>query len=323
MNCYLVNDSNPDSMPDVYIAQAVVFSLAFPLSFIGMVLNIVFICLKKTNFLVRRIVYTTVPTTLQLGALWLWSIPAFKRDDSWYQFCVDGGKLYLSATTSALWMTSMLFCSISFTLVTQLCGCSCCRLPWSDRSCFRLEAFLVTMTLFIGLVFGVLTYNIITIRMITDIDTVALYFFLLPFAILMISLIGNIIILYIWFCTLRRRQITRRQTEAALVVSEIKFLKFLKPLLLIHVGYFISSPWFTPLGRTITATFISPLPLLFFGGLLYIFCSRRNIETTPGPGLQTAPPSNRVSLPTDTAAHAPNFLSPSTNEPSEVTPLMT
>ncbi len=32
----------------------------------------------------------------------------------------------------------------------------------------------------------------------------------------------------------------------------------------------------------------------------------------------TNPPSTRVSLPTDTAEHAPNFISPSTSEPSEV-----
>ncbi len=36
----------------------------------------------------------------------------------------------------------------------------------------------------------------------------------------------------------------------------------------------------------------------------------------------TNPPSTRVSLPTDTAEHAPNFLSPSTAEPSEVTQLV-
>ena len=51
------------------------------------------------------------------------------------------------------------------------------------------------------------------------------------------------------------------------------------------------------------------------------FANRADIETA-GPGLRTAPPSTRVSLPTDTADHAPNFLSPSTAEPSEVTPLI-
>ena len=40
----------------------------------------------------------------------------------------------------------------------------------------------------------------------------------------------------------------------------------------------------------------------------------------PATNRHTNPPSTRVSLPTDTAEHAPNFLSPSTAEPSEVTP---
>ena len=42
----------------------------------------------------------------------------------------------------------------------------------------------------------------------------------------------------------------------------------------------------------------------------------------PATNRHTNPPSTRVSLPTDTAEHAPNFLSPSTAEPSEVTPLI-
>ena len=46
---------------------------------------------------------------------------------------------------------------------------------------------------------------------------------------------------------------------------------------------------------------------------------RGNLQTA---GLQTAPSSTRVSLPSDTAAHAPNFLSPSTAEPTDVTPLL-
>ncbi len=42
----------------------------------------------------------------------------------------------------------------------------------------------------------------------------------------------------------------------------------------------------------------------------------------PATNRHTNPPSTRVSLPTDTGEHAPNFLSPSTSEPSEVTQLV-
>ncbi len=348
MNCnYLVNDSwypaypyptDPDSttLPNLYIALAAVLSVVFPLSFIGTVLNIVFICRKKTNFLARRIVYITVVTTLQLGALWFWNIPAFKRDDSWYQFCIYSATLYMSAATVSLWMMAILVCSIHFSLVSQLYGCSCCfsrRLPWSDRSCFRLEVFLV-ITLLIGLVFGVLTYNIITsFRLITDIDKATLYFFLLPLAIVAISAIGIIILIYIWCRTLRRKQITKRRAEAVLIRKEVLLLK----LLLFFIGYFITSPWFPAVGQIIVATFISSFPFLFFGCYMYysfrsrtrhvLFANRADIEPA-GSGLQTAPPSTGVSLSTDKAEHAPNrltvnFLIPSTAEPSEVTPLIT
>ena len=318
MNCNYFDDSNPDSMPDVYIAQAAVLSVVFPLSFIGMVLNIVFICRKKTTFLVRRIVYMTVITTLQLGALWFSSIPTFKRDHSisWYQFCMDGAILYMSATIGSVWMMAILVCSVCFSLVTQLWGCSCCFSRWL---CFRnycLEILLVMMTLLIGLVFSVLTYK--TIRLITDIDTASLYFFLLPLAIMMISFIG-IIILIIWLCTrlcIWRSQITRRKAAAALVRNELKLFTLLLPL----ISYFIPSLWFPAIGHIIIAPFISSFPLIIFGSLYYSFRSRTSADIeTAGPGLQTAPPST---IPTNTADHAPNFLSPSTAEPSEVTPLI-
>ncbi len=322
MNCtYLVNDSTT-TLPNVYIAQVAILSFVFPLSFVGMVLNIVFICRKKTNFLVRRTVYLTVVTTLQLGALWFSNIPTFERDPyiSRYQFCVDGATLYLSATIGSIWMMSILACSTFFSLVTQLYDCLCC---FSKKLCFRnycLEILLVMITLLIGLVFSMFTYK--TVRLITDIDTASLYFFLLPLVIVAISWIGNIIIC-IWFCTrlyIWRRQITRKKAAAALILNEVGFLKLLLALIIC----FMPSPWFSVIGQTIVLPSISPFPLLMFGCLYYNSRSRNRADIeTPDPGLLTAPPSTRVSLSTDTTEHAPNFLSPSTAEPSEVTPMMT
>ena len=83
------------------------------------------------------------------------------------------------------------------------------------------------------------------------------------------------------------------------------------------------------LPQTVLSPPLSCFPLLVFGYMWYsfrsktrrVFANRADIETA-GPGLRTAPPSNRVILPTNTADHAPNFLSPSTASPSEVTPLI-
>ena len=68
------------------------------------------------------------------------------------------------------------------------------------------------------------------------------------------------------------------------------------------------------------------VPVSFGVYLLIILPSLQRKTTTkalvPVTNLHTNPPSTRVSLPTDTAEHAPNFLSPSTAEPSEVTLLI-
>ena len=207
MECsYLDPDPGPDpwypyptnintTLPDVYIAQAVVLSVVFPLSFVGMVLNIVFICLRKTNFLVRRIVYMTVVTTLQLGALWLWSIPAFKPDESMLNFCNEVKLVYISLAYGGLmWIIAILVCSIYFTLVTKLCGCFSRRRPWSDRSRLLLECIFVMITLLVGFVFSVLGYCLYI-----GVINFTLYFTLIilviPSALVLISFIGNVVLL--------------------------------------------------------------------------------------------------------------------------------
>ena len=209
MDCSYL-DPDPDSwypystninttLPDVYIAQAAVLSVVFPLSFVGMVLNIVFICRRKTNFLVRRIVYMTVITTLQLGALWLWSIPAFKRDESMFHFCYQVRRVYFSVAKSGLlWITAILVCSIYFTLVSFSR-----RRPCSDRSRFLLEFIFVMITLLVGLVFSVLTNFALYL-------TQQMIILVIPPVLVLISFIGNVV-LTIWFCTLWRRQIARRR----------------------------------------------------------------------------------------------------------------
>ena len=86
------------------------------------------------------------------------------------------------------------------------------------------------------------------------------------------------------------------------------------------------------IGLSIVLTPLSLFPLCVFVYMRYSFgtppredrCegnNRYDIQTAGGE-LQTAPPSTRVSLPSDTTEHAPNFLSPSTAEPTDVTPLL-
>ena len=79
--------------------------------------------------------------------------------------------------------------------------------------------------------------------------------------------------------------------------------------------------------------FQSCLPIAFFIYICFSVCPQRKKMVTffqakrkrtsvQTAGLQTVPPSTRVSLPSDTAAHAPNFLSPSGGDASEVSSLL-
>ncbi len=220
-----------------------------------------------------------------------------------------------------MWITAILVCSIYFTLLTKLYGCFSRRLPWSDRSRLLLECIFVMITLLTGLVLSVLGYLYsITVYLTLAIRTV----------LVLISFIGNVVVLTIWFGTLWRRQIARRRD----VLKEIGLffaLFFLTPF--VFVMDLFTFLYIMPV-EVIPQTVISPplscFPLLVFGYMCYSFrnrtrhvrfANRADIETA-GPGLRTAPLSTRVSLPTDTADHAPNFLSPSTAELSEVTPLV-
>ena len=64
---------NISRISPVYLAQAVLHSVDLPISFVGMILSLVLICRKKTNFLVRVFVYSTFPLTqgwIQGGGYW-------------------------------------------------------------------------------------------------------------------------------------------------------------------------------------------------------------------------------------------------------------
>ena len=159
--------------------------------------------------------------------------------------------------------------------------------------------------------------------MLYDSGSLFLIFLPIPFG---LSLISDII-LVIWLCV-RRDHIARRR----IMLKEIGiFLVHLFEMILVGLVYtlFYKGPvnrmisgQAEAIGLSILLTPLSLFPLCVFVYMRYSFGTlpredrregnnRFDIQTAGG-GLQTAPTSTRVSLPSDTAAHAPNFLSPST-----------
>ncbi len=133
-----------------------------------------------------------------------------------------------------------------------------------------------------------------------------------------------IVLLVLWFGMLWKRRLLK---------SKVKFVcTQMGHILLVLVVFLIGNILLLPTSLTyhnygivtvVTAVMRTFPPVSFS---VYILMSIRNLQTSkaqvPATNRHTNPPSTRVSLPTDTAEHAPNFLSPSTAEPSEVTLLI-
>ena len=146
----------------------------------------------------------------------------------------------------------------------------------------------------------------------------------------------SVVILVGWFLDLKRKHLLKRRAkvvckEMILVLCFLfVFLFFwsLKTTLQFsdHRDYTESVAIFSyvafPLSHASTSLF-------FLAYICMKICPRKRIRKEPRElqynttvPTNTIPPSTRVSLPSDTAAHAPNFLSPSSAEPTEVTPLL-
>ncbi len=133
-----------------------------------------------------------------------------------------------------------------------------------------------------------------------------------------------IVLVVVWFYILSKRKLLK--SKANFVCTQIGHILIVLVVLLIgNTSYFFS--YFFIHYYLIVLFAIRTVTTVSFG--VYTVMSlpnlRKKLSTkaqVPVTNRHTNPPSTRVSLPTDTAEHAPNFLSPSTAEPSEVTPLV-
>ncbi len=127
-----------------------------------------------------------------------------------------------------------------------------------------------------------------------------------------------IVMLVLWFGMLWNRRLLK--CKAKFVCTQMGHILIVLVVLLITNTTFLCSPfYFTVLCTLPTVAAVS------FGVYIRLPSLQRKVTKKAqvfATNRHTNPPSTRVSLPTDTAEHAPNFLSPSTAEPSEVTPLI-
>ena len=340
-----------DPIPRFTKVQAAILTVELPVSFIGMILSFVFVCRNRPNFLVRVFTYSCIPVTLILAIFWLNNLPVFNETEAWREYCGNICLLSPGLLTVLQWIIAVLSCTISISLLQKLCStycdcCSRCRQPscWRNtrvRVCseilFVILVVVVPLLIF-GAEYGIEFYADIDFEMkfedfIDILDTITFYNFYIGFVTLVplaLSFISDIV-LAVWFCKVRRQIARRGAIYKELVLFGIHLLvTVLTTLQYIFFSWVPSQ--LTHDGSGIAMMVVLTLLALFpFCVHVYMICSsrtpprenrpagNRNLQTA---GQQTVPVSTRVSLPSDTAAHAPNFLSPSTAEPTDTTPLL-
>ena len=330
-NYNLINTSEPDyecpvlptnlmllaeqleAIPKLILAQQVLFSLELLFSIIGLVLNIVFVCRKKTNFLVRLFVYSSVATTLVV-ALSL-AIIILLRPTT--MACVGIVVINFGLAYTA-WIIVVTSCTAYSTLLWKLCAqtCSCCmrrqsccvnRTP-KQQVIMEVVLVLVTIVLPIPVVLGDILGRLSSGLFILASYSAVVLFFAIP--VMLLTLIGYVILL-VWFCVRRRLIAKRRGTAQTILVKELVmwFMYFIVNILVIAnfviYVFILSAP--SRIGLIIVITILTLYPYCVLVYMFYSFRTKRarhvdNRIQEDGTNLVTAHPPKWFSLTTTDAA---------------------
>ncbi len=131
-----------------------------------------------------------------------------------------------------------------------------------------------------------------------------------------------IVMLVVWFCILWKRKLLKNKVK--FVFTEMAHILFVIVVFLFwNISTLFSAFEYGTVVYILFATIRTLIMPAYFGVYFIMTLPNLRMKTTTKAHVRatnrhTNPPSTRVSLPTDTAEHAPNFLSPSTAEPSEV-----
>ena len=294
-----------------------------------LILQLFFIYRYKSTFLHRQFLYTTVVVILVgiINILYLSSFSCLT-----FFLAIYGLNRYLlyveilQITTIHLLLLYKL-CKHIETRTMQRLQTLCCNIRprlWHDvmivciQFCLPLPVLIVDIVV-IQKIHSILDYFIVYLKHVQE----EIYSILIP--VLLASIILDlicIVVLVVWVYKLWKRRLLK--SKARLVCTQISHIFFVLVVFLIGNILFLFSGYEYGLAVVFAIRTVAPIS---FG--VYILISIPSLKRkvtmkaqVPATNRHTNPPSTRVSLPTDTAEHAPNFLSPSTAEPSEVTLLV-
>ncbi len=300
----------------------IVSIISILLLLVPLILQLFFIYRYKSTFLHRQFLYTTIVVILYYigGILYTSTVDVVCP---FFYFLTNSLAGYitfveiLQMTTIHLLLLYQLCKHIETRIMQRLQACCCNIRPrlWHEVMIVCIQLGL-PLPILIPEIVVILKTHLIIYQYFVNVELNYIIGPLLAVNILL-GLIC-IVLLVLWFGMLWKRKLLK---------SKVKFVcTQIGHILLVLVVYLIGNILLLPnynYGLVVSFVMRTFLPVSFS---VYILMSIRNLRTSkaqvPVTNRHTNPPSTRVSLPTDTAEHAPNFLSPSMSEPSEVTPLV-
>ena len=308
-------------LPVLHISSIIGIVILVP----TLILQLFFIYRYKSTFLHRQFLYTTVVVIL-LNVIYII-----------YPITVDVGCPFFYLLVNSLnrylfYVEMMQMTTIHNILLYKLCK------HMETRTMQRLQELccnirprlwheVILVCIQVGLPIPIIITEIVVILkaplIIDDLEEFEKKGFIRPLLIVNVLLgLICIVLLVSWFGMLWKRRFLRNKVK--FVCTQMGHIFFVLVVILTwNIIYLYSEFKYLLVIISVIRTF-SPVS---FG--VYIFMSLPNLQRNLTTKAQvratnhhTNPPSTRVSLPTDTAEHAPNFLSRSTAESSEVTPLV-
>ena len=331
LDYYVDNSTNCLNISDSVIKSFQTFRISCiigtPLLLVpSLILQLFFIYRYKSTFLHRQLLYTTVVLIL-MNAIYIVHLSTIDIGCSLSFASVTNGLnryiFYVDIIQVTIIHLLLLYklCKHIETRTMQRLRTLCCNI----RPRLWHEVMIVCIQL--GLPLPVLIVNIVmTLKTLYSIlkdiiDSEMIYFFLPTLAVNILLGLICIVLLVVWFCMLIKRKLLKN--KAKFMCTQMGHILIVLVVLLIgNTAFFynLDDSFFVFFAlRTFATVSFSVYFLVSLPDL------QRRVTTkaqVPATNCHTNPPSTRVSLPTDTAEHAPNFLSPSTAGPSEVTPLV-
>ncbi len=327
-------EANSEVTEQAALAMGIPGVICLALSIVGLIAELLFVCKKKNNFLLRLYIYLSVAVLLFHVTDSLYLIISVYPQNGWLCEVIAAVAFYQSMVE--FFFIISVNCVLLYKVYTSVRrSCYHCHESKATEVTFVVAHFIIPLII-VGVLLGIagppiywpssgechLAYKVgedcnrryvikSWFKITTEYIPVAIG---IPLSILCICTLS------IWLCWLLRKHFLRARMKTILKEMGL-LLGYLSSYSIIRIVIEILNVrvyWNQPSIMIITFALYPinkatvPLSFIVYICFIYLCPPRSDKDTYPPTDQHTHPPSTRVSLPSNTADHAPNFLSEST-----------